>query len=169
MSTIELARAERMNAEAQAQLESARDLVQQNTERLNDTRRKMHFITERRVAGTCTSAEANEFAALGGDEILLQKMLVAAEQAKAAAIDQVHGAFAYFTDAKAAHDREMAEARFQALLEKTRQIEAVFCQALGALGRAGQAIGKSTLGSCFQKSDRLHRALDLNIIPSEES
>lgn len=166
--SIQLARGERLNEEAQAELAAARDLVRQNTDRLNDARRKMHYITERRVSGTATAAEAAEYAALQGDETLLGKMLAAAKQSETQATEKVHGAFVFYTDAKAAHDRELAEAKFKALQEQTKQIETIFCKALGELGRAGRAIGLSTLGQCFQKCDVLHRALDLNVVPPQE-
>lgn len=168
MSTIQLARGERLNEEAQAELAAARDLVRQNTERLNNARTRMNAITQRRVSGTATAAETAEYAALQGDEALLGKMLAAAKQSETQATEKVHGAFVFFDSARVAHDRELADAKFKALLEQTKQIEAVFCQALGALGRAGRAVGINTLGQCFQKCDVLHRALDLNVIPPQE-
>lgn len=167
MSTIQLARGERLNEEAQAELAAARDLARQNTERLNDARRKMHFITERRVSGTVTAAEAAEYAALQGDEALLGKMLDAAKQYEIRATEKVHGAFVFYTDAKAAHDRELAQAKFKALQEHCRQIEAVFIQCLGEVGRAGQAIGISTMGSAYPKSNAIRQVFDLNMTPTE--
>ena len=52
MSTIQLARGERLNEEAQAELAAARDLLGQNTERVNEVRACMDEITQRRVSGT---------------------------------------------------------------------------------------------------------------------
>lgn len=167
MSTAQLARGERLHQEAAAEMEAARDQVQRNTERLNDTRRKMHFITERRVSGTATAAEAAEYAALQGDEALLGKMLTAAQQTEAQATEKVHGAYVFYTDAKQAHDRELAEAKFKALQEQAKQIEGMFIQALGAVGRAGQAIGISTIGSAYPKSNAIRQVFDLNMTPAE--
>jgi len=169
MSTAQLARGERLNEEAQAELAAARDQVQQNTDRLHDVSTRMTDITERRVNGTTASNDAAEYAALQGDATLLQKMLVAAKQAEALAGEKIHGAFVFWTDAKAKHDREQAEARFKALQEQAKQIEAVFIQSLGAVGRAGQAIGISTMGSAYPKSNAIRQVFDLNMIPTEEA
>ena len=165
MSTFQIARAERLNQEAQAELAAARDLVRQNADRLNDAAARMSAITERRVSGTATAAEAAEYAALSGDTELLSKMLETAKQAEAQAVQGVQGAFASWTEAKQAHERELAGDRYKAVQEKCKEIDAVLCKALGELGRAGRAVGISTLGQCFQKSDTLHRALDLNQTP----
>ena len=165
MSTIQLARGVRLNEEAQAALAAARDLLRQNTDRVNEARARMDEITQRRVGGTSTAAEAAKYSALHGNLTLLAKMLTGAQEAEAQAVERVHGAFIYYSEAKNVHGREQAEARFKALQETCREIDAVLCKALGELGRAGQTIGMSTLGSCFQKSDTLHRALDLNVTP----
>ena len=82
MSTIQLARGERLNEEAQAELAAARDLLGQNTERVNEVRARMDEITQRRVSGTSTAAEAAEYAALQGDLTLLAKMLTGAQEAE---------------------------------------------------------------------------------------
>ena len=167
MSTIELARGERLNEEAQAELAAARDLLRQNTERVNEARARVDEITQRRVGGTSTPAEAAEYAALQGDLTLLAKMLTGAQEAEERAVQRVHGAFIYYTDALNAHNMELAEARFKALQEKCREIEAVFIQALGEVGRAGQAIGIHTMGSAYPKSTSIRQVFDLNMTPTK--
>ncbi len=165
MSTIELARGTRLHQEAVAEHASASEQSQHNESRLNEVRDRMATITERRVSGKASDQEAAEYAALQGDAALLQKMLTAAKQAESVAAEKMHAAFHYYTDALVAHNRELAKAKFQALKEQCQQIEAMFVKALGEVGRAGRAIGISTLGQCYQKSDTLHRALDLNMTP----
>ena len=167
MSTSQLAKGERLHEQAQAELASARDLLHQNTERVNEVKTRMNEITLRRVGGTGTEKDAAEYAALQGDLGLLEKMLCSAQAAHAHAIENVHGAFVYYTDAKNAHERELAEARFKALQEKCREVEAVFIQCLGAVGRAGQAIGISTMGSAYPKSNAIRQVFDLNMTPTE--
>ena len=89
MSAIQLARGERLNEEAQAELAAARDLVRQNTERVNEVKTRMDQITERRVGGTSTAADAAEYAALQGDSTLLAKMLTGAQEAEERAVQRV--------------------------------------------------------------------------------
>lgn len=167
MSAIELAKGERRHQEALAQHAAAIEQVQQNAARLTETRTRMDEITHNRVNSNATATEAAEFAALQGDTALLEKMMRAAEQAAEVAGQNMHQAFIYFTDAKRAHDREQAVAKFEALKAQCQEIESVFLQALGAVGRAGQAIGISTLGQAYPKSNAIRQVFDLNIIPTE--
>ncbi|MFZ2220166.1 MAG: hypothetical protein WAV85_16005 [Rhodoferax sp.] len=167
MTVAQLSKGERLHEFAQAELASAHDLLSQNTERVNDAKARLEEITQRRVGGTSTEKDAAEYAALQGDLVLLEKMWGSAQAAHAQAIENVHGAFVYWTDAKRAHDLEQAEALFQALQQKCREIEAVFIQCLGEVGRAGQAIGISTMGSAYPKSNAIRKIFDLNITPTE--
>lgn len=165
MSTTELARAQRIHAEAVTTLTSATQKTSTNSIRVSDTQALMQAITTRRLAGKSNDRDATEFVALGADLSVLQTMLTAAQQAQAQARDQVQQALQALTSAQAEHDRGLAQVKFDALHQQVKAIEAVFCQSLGELGRAGQAVGKLTFSSCFVKSDTLHRALDLNICP----
>ena len=167
MTVSQLAKGERLHEQAQAELASAKDLLRQNNERVNDAKTRMNEITQRRVGGTSTDKDAAEYAALQGDLVLLEKMWGSAQTAHVHAVESVHGAFVYWTDAKQAHDREQAEARFKALQEKCREIEAVFIQCLGEVGRAGRAIGISTMGSAYPKSNAIRQVFDLNMTPTE--
>ena len=169
MSATELSRAERILADATAELESARDVVRTNISRLNDTRARMSEITQRRIGGTSTASDAPEYSALTGDEKLLSTMLLAAQQAEAQAVEKMRSAHAHLKEAQVCHAREQAQERYTALLEQTKQIEAMFIKALGAVGRAGQAIGISTMGSAYPKSNAIRQIFDLNIVPTEKA
>ncbi len=163
-----LARGERLHAEAVAEHETARAKQKEIDERLKGVSAKMHDITQRRVSGQSTDAETAEFAALHADAELLRKMLADAKNVTALAADKIHAVVIAHDDARQAFDRQQAEMEFNALLATTREIETVFCKALRAVALAGKKVGHHTLSQSFQKSDALHRALDLGVIPPEQ-
>jgi hypothetical protein len=165
MSTTSFAKAERLNVEALAEQVAATAQVAHNVKRLEDVKARMADITDRRISGTSSDRDAAEYAALHGDAALLEKLLTAARQTEKLATEKMRQANAFLIDAQREHDRELATVKYQALLAKCKEIEAVFCRAIGEVGRAGQVIGISTLGQAFQKSDTLHRALDLGVPP----
>jgi len=161
----ELARAQRIHADATAELTAASEQTLTNADRVSDTQALMQAITSRRLDGKATDRDAIELFALNADMAVLQTMLAAAQQAQAQARDQVQQALQALNTAQAEHDRGLAQIKFDAIHQQVKAIEEVFCQALGELGRAGQAIGRLTFSSCYSKGDTLHRALDLNVIP----
>ncbi len=163
--SIDLAKAERFHAEAVTEHTAAKAQAQKAADRLADVEARKSDITQRRLAGTARSDDVLEFFALTADADLLQKMLGVARQVEAVARDKLTQASQAVARAKADHDRTLTQAKFDALHAQCKAIEGVFCEALGELGRTGQALGISTFGGCFQKSDTLHRAFDLNVTP----
>lgn len=135
--------------------------------RVDDTAQRMATITQKRIDGNATDQETAEFAALQGDLELLKKMQVAAKDATQIAADTVHAAYVAHQEAENIQTRIQNEAEYQALLAKTREIEAVFCRAIRLTALAGKKIGHFTLSQSFQKSDVLHKAFDLGVIPEE--
>lgn len=167
MSAQELAKARRMHAEAVAAHQAASDKAQAIVERLDGIRARRDAISQNRVSGLVDPAETAEFAALAGDIEVLDKMLVQARAEAATASEQMHGRTIYYADAEQAHKRELAAVEYEALRQKTQEIEAVFCRAIGMVARAGKQLGHHTLSQSYKPSDTLHRALNLGVAPGE--
>jgi len=167
MST-ELSKCLRIHSEAQSDQTTAAAHSQTLSDRLADIRQRQSNVTARRLAGTANERDASEFAALTGDADALEKMLASARAAQALTADKTRQALTALEQVQKEHAHGQAVAKYHALLDQCTKIEAMFCRALGEVGRAGQAIGISTLGQAFHRSNVLHRALDLNVIPPLE-
>ncbi len=162
-----LARYERQHQEAAAAHAAALEKQNDINSRLQDIAERMATITKRRVAGDVDPAETSEYAALQGDSQLLAQMLATAKEETKLAAETVHAAYTVFHDAQNAQAILENKAKYEALLAKTREIEVVFCKAIRLTALAGKSVGHFTLSQSFTKSDTLHRALDLGVIPPE--
>lgn len=167
MSIENLARAERQHAEAVAEHQAALEKERGISDRLKDAAALQSAITQRRLNGESNDQEAAEFAALNGDVALLQKMLTTAQAGTKLAADKLHACYVAHSEFEASHARMQDQAKYEALLAKTREIETLFVKAIRATGLAGKRVGHFTLTQSFTKSDALHRALDLGVIPPE--
>lgn len=137
--------------------------------RLDEISQRQSKITDNRVNGNASPADANEYAALTGDRELLTKMLKAAKGETAEAAVRMETAANNYRHAENATRVQQAQAEFEALHAKCQEIEKVFVACIGATARAGRAIGHSTLGTSYKISQPLDFALRLNVIPSEEA
>jgi hypothetical protein len=165
--SIQLAKIERLYAEAQSDQTAAAAHSQTLSDRLADIRQRQSDITSRRLAGTANDRDASEFAALTGDEQALNKMLATAKAAQALTADKTLQALTALEQAQKEHAHGQAVAKYQALLDQCTKIEKVFCKAIGETGRAGKAIGHFTLNESYKQSGILDRALRLNVCPLE--
>ena len=138
-------------------------------ERIAQVTARQSAISEARLSGKSTPAEAAEFAALGGDLALLQKLRTSAEAEVAVAKSQLAKETDRLYSEKEGHYRRKREAVFAALHTRTQEIEKIFVKSLGATARAGREIGHLTLGTSYKISQPLDYALRLNVIPSAES
>ena len=108
MST-QLAKCERIHAEAQADQTTATAHSQTLSDRIADIRQRMSDITSRRLSGTANDRDAAEFAALQGDESALVKMLAAAQAAQAQAAAKTRQAIGALQQAQQEHAHGQAE------------------------------------------------------------
>jgi len=163
-----LARGERLHAEAVAEHNAALDKHKGIDARLKDAATRMTAITKRRIDGDSNDQETAEFAALSGDVALLEKMVATAKKEADLAFQKIHAVVVSYDEAKQMLARQQAQMEYNALLATARDVESVFCQAIRATGLAGRKIGHHTLSQSFARSDVLHRALDLGVIPPQE-
>jgi hypothetical protein len=162
-----LARFERQHQEAIATHAAALDKQTGIDGRLSDIATRMATITKRRVAGDVDPAEASEYAALQGDSQLLATMLTTAKAETKLAAETMHATYCAFSDAKNGQAILENQAKYEALLAKTREIEVVFCKAIRATAMAGKSIGHHVLGQSYRPSEALDRALRMNVVPPE--
>ncbi len=167
MSARELARAQRMHADATASHTTAEAKVQTILDKLDTARFKRDDVSQKRVAGLIEPDSDRAYAALSGDIAVLERMLTQARAELTVKAENLQSVSACLATETAAHARQQDQVEYEATLAKVREIEAVFCKAIRAVALAGQKIGRSTLGQSFQKCDTLHRAFDLNLVPPE--
>lgn len=165
MSDENLARGERMHADATAAHEAAQAAEKEIDARLADIAKRTQAISQRRINGQSNEQEAAEFAALKGDSDLLEKMLAEAKKKTKLASDQAVGSYHWYQDAKTAHQREQDHVQYQALLTATEEIEQMYLRAIGQLAKAGKRIGHHTLSQSWRPSDTMHRAFNLGVAP----
>ncbi|HOB66625.1 hypothetical protein [Ottowia sp.] len=149
-----IARARLALEEAQAVHTAAVGEVGRLQQRIADCESRRSEITHRRLAGESSEAEATEFVALAGDLDVLRELLADA-QAKADQLfpGEQRNALAR---AEAALQEHQQQAEFDALIERTREVEAAYVQALGQVWEAVRERGHvRTFGEVFP----LHQTL----------
>ena len=162
-----IANRERRYAEVLKEHEVALKLQQTIDDRLREASDRQKAITKRRLAAQSNEAEAAEYAALAGDISTLEHMLNVAKSATKDAQDMCHAGFVSNREADEEFKAQQAALEYAALRVKCEDVEKVFVRAIRAVGLAGKKIGHHTLGTSWQRSDALHRALDLGVIPPE--
>jgi hypothetical protein len=162
-----LSRYERQHAESVAAHAAALDKQKGIDGRLKDIAERMSTITRRRVDGQVDEKETQEYVALQGDSQLLATMLTKAKGETKLAGETVHAAYVAFSDAQNSQTMLENQAKYEALLAKTKEIEVVFCRAIRLTALAGQAINHHVLGQSFRVSEALDRAIRMNVIPPE--
>jgi chromosome segregation ATPase len=152
-----LATANECHAQALAKVDSIR-------QRITDAEHRQREITARRLEGESSPQEASEFAALGADVETLRAMLNAAEAAARAAEPTL--ARHNLANAEAELARAVAEAEFDALAERARQIEDALIAVVVDLDAAGRRIGHRTLQDSWRPTAALAAAIKLNSLGS---
>lgn len=143
-----IARARLDLEEAQAVHTAAVAEVGRLQQRIADCEARRAAITSRRLAGESNADEASEFVALAGDLDVLRELLADA-QAKADQLfpGEQRNAVAR---AEAALQEHQRQAEFDALIERTREVEAAYVQALGRVWEAARERGHvRTFGEVF--------------------
>lgn len=143
-----IARARLALEEAQAVHTAAIAEVGRLQQRVTDCESRRSEITQRRLAGESNADEATEFVALAGDLDVLRELLADA-QAKADQLfpGEQRNALAR---AEAALQEHQQQAEFDALIERTREVEAAYVEALGRVWEAARARGHvRTFGEVF--------------------
>jgi len=165
MSAETLATANRLFAEANEALREANERRSDITERLGLIRNRLSEITQARVAGTASGQDADEFVLLTADADLLAHMLT---DAQATVQDIQATANARQNELQAEernHALEQAGIEFAALSMKTREIESIFVQAIGATHAAGKRLGHYVLSQSWRPSEQLDRAMRFGVPP----
>lgn len=166
ITAARLASAKLRAAEADDALAVATDRADKLAAKIANARARQQAITNARLEGEGTEAEAAEFAALSGDIEVLTGMH---EEASTALQPLGRAALAANNDVLAlnqALDRATAEATYQAIAARTAEIEALLCKAIASQFEAGQAIGRGPLiSNSWRMTSDLDRIVRVNALP----
>ena len=150
-------------AEAKQRHEAAQAEADALSKQITTSEQRREAITAARLRGAATTDEAAEYVALGGDLEVLREMhaeavAAAAKLAPTLETQQV---------AQAEKDlrQHVNEASYEALVNRTREIEALLIKSLAATFTAGKALGKRTVGDSFSFMPALRSAIVRNHLP----
>lgn len=163
MTTEVIAEARRALADAEGKYQAATDKVRQIRDRIEWTTAKRAEITQRRLAGEATDHETAEFAALGADLEVLERMRGEAEVA-AKALEPTE-ARARLAAAEQQHQRELNDAEAQVLAKKAAELDAALCRCVAEIHRRGKGMGRTQLSQNWRPSETLDRAMRLGVPP----
>lgn len=163
MSAEHVARARREFEEARALHHQALKRTEEIRAKIDAAKARQQAITQARIAGTSDTAETAEFGALAADLEALAPMLEAAKAA-AAALEPVNQR-RLLESAEAMHRGEIAQAEYDAMLERVQKLEVVLCQAVTTLHEKGQALGFVSLSRSWPVSRLLQRAVRDGAVP----
>lgn len=152
-------------AEAKTRHDAAQADAVAIAQRITDLTQRQQAITQSRIAGTAKPEDAAEFVAINGDLDVLREMN---SEAKAAAA-KLEPVLERQQVAQAEQDlrQYVNEASYEALQDRTREIEALFLKSLAATYAAGKAMGKRTVGDAYSFAPALRSCITHNYIPPE--
>ncbi len=165
MSAETLATANRLFAETNDAHREANDRLSEISERLGSIRNRLSEITQARVAGTATGQDADEFVLLTADADLLGHMLIEAQHTAQELQAAANARLRELETEEKNHALEQAGIEFAALSMKTREIEAIFVQAIAATHTAGRRLGHYVLSQSWRPSEKLDRAMRYGVPP----
>lgn len=165
MSAETLATANRLFAEASEAYREANDRLSGISERLGSIRNRLSEITQARVAGTASGQDADEFVLLTADADLLGNMLAEAQLTAQELGATADARLSELQNEEKNHALEQAGIEFAALSMKTREIEAIFVQAIAATHTAGRKLGHYVLSQSWRPSEKLDRAMRYGVPP----
>lgn len=165
MSAETLATANRLFAEVNEACREANDRLSGISERLGSIRNRLSEITQARVAGTASGQDADEFVLLTADADLLGNMLAEAQLTAQELQATADARLSELQNEEKNHAIEQAGIEFAALSMKTREIEAIFVQAIGATHTAGRKLGHYVLSQSWRPSEKLDRAMRYGVPP----
>lgn len=162
--TIEiLAEARRNFQEADTAYQAAKAKARSIADRIQVAKAKLAGITNRRVTGTDAPEDAAEFGLLSADIELLTQMLAEAEaQADAKSPEHQRN---LLMQAETLHQRELDQAKFEALSQTAQKLEAALCNCIGQTHAYGKRLGHFSLSQSWRPSDTLHRAINHGVPP----
>ena len=150
-------------AEAKQRHEAAQADADAMGERVSARVQRREAITAARLRGSSTVEESAEFAALDGDLEVLREMHVEAVLAAAKLVPTLEDQQV----AQAENDlrQHVNETSYQALVNRTREIESLLLKSLAATFTAGKAVGKRTVGDSFRFASPLRAVIIHNHLP----
>lgn len=164
-----LSTAKLRSEEATDALNTAQNKADALASKVANARARQQAITNARLEGEGTEAEAAEFAALAGDIAMLTTMH---NEATEALQPLGRAALAAGNDVlmlTQAFERATAEEKYQAIAARTAEIEALLCKAIASQFEAGQAIGRGPLiSNSWRMSIGLDRIVRVNALPVSE-
>lgn len=165
MSAETLSTANRLFAEASEAYREANDRLSGISECLGSIRNRLSEITQARVAGTASGQDADEFVLLTADADLLGNMLAEAQLTAQELRATADARLSELQNEEKNHAIEQAGIEFAALSMKTREIEAIFVQAIAATHTAGRKLGHYVLSQSWRPSEKLDRAMRYGVPP----
>lgn len=146
---------------AEATYAEAKDAADQLQRRIDAAKSARNAITQRRLAGESTEADASEFVALGGDlEVLESLHRDAVEHADAAKPDRERAALA---QAEGDLRRATEQAKHDSLIEHAKQLEHLFLRSVKAIQDAARQRGfVRTFADCYKFDADLTAAIRQN-------
>lgn len=142
MTPQNVAAAQRNLTEAQAAHVAAAEKSTAIQTRIADAKLRQSEITTARVNGTSSPAEAAEFAALGGDVGLLEKMLAEAQTSSASLLAAQHIAADHLRMVQGQFDTAQAQLAFDALTGKAQLLEDTLINCIKELHTQGRNLGR---------------------------
>lgn len=142
MTPQNVATAQRNLSEAQAAHVAAADKVAAIHTRIADAKLLQSRISANRVNGKSSPAEAAEFAALGGDVGLLEKMLAEAQTTAASLLSAQHIAADHLRTVQGQFDTAQAQIAFDALTGKAQLLEDTLISCVKELHTQGRNLGR---------------------------
>ena len=164
-----IAQCARAHSEATAAHQEALDRQSAIAKRIADIAAQKNAITAARLEGEATKEQAAEYAALQGDHESLTEMLKDAQCAVEQTVEPLTQARDALSRAQTEHAKAQAVIAFEALSQKTTQIEAMLTKAIAATHKAGRAIGHFQLSQSWKPSEPLYRACHLGVCPPERA
>lgn len=153
------AAAQRAHADAEQARMEAIAKVQRCADRIAETEQRRAAITESRLSGNSTPDEAAELVALGEDLVVLRRLHTEAEAEAAATVPAVEAAGLAAGRAESAWAQHKATVEYEALLARTREIEAALLRAVRATHDAGRQIGHRYLRASWMPGNELVAAV----------
>lgn len=163
--TAQLAHARAALATAESAHTDALAKVAGIESRITECQRHQREITQQRLEGEANHADAAEFTALAGDIETLAGMLIKARQdADALRPDEARNQLAH---AMRQHDKDVAMAEMDALMQKAAQLDAALCRCVGAMHQIGRAkFQHVAVSQSWRPSTELDRCLRLGVPPT---